>query len=226
MSRRSIKSISSKFDLSGVFCTYSELPESFDMELLFGRVAPIELEIGSGKGRFLRRAADDFTEHNFIGIEVSSKYAKLAASRLLNRSCKNAIVICCDAAKLLIEWIPDNILHSVHVYFPDPWWKRAHRKRRILRKDVLQLIEQRLIPNGILYFRTDVEEYFQSTLDLISKNIKLLELFDVNISDNLPNEETDYNTHFERRTIIKGEKVFRAKFRKNIQSNLEAPSVS
>ncbi|MDR1485553.1 MAG: tRNA (guanosine(46)-N7)-methyltransferase TrmB [Planctomycetaceae bacterium] len=214
MSRRSIKSISSSVDISRVFRQYSDLPFPFDAEVLFGRVVPVEVEIGSGKGLFLRRVSDEFPDRNFIGIEVSLKYARFAASRLLNCSFDNALVICCDAAKLLAEWFPDNFLYGVHVYFPDPWWKRAHRKRRILREDVLQLIECRLRSGGILYFRTDVEEYFQSTLELVDRCVGLLELFDVEISDNIPQNDTAYNTHFERRTIIQGKKVFRAKFKK------------
>ncbi|MDR2643975.1 MAG: tRNA (guanosine(46)-N7)-methyltransferase TrmB [Planctomycetaceae bacterium] len=214
MSRRSVKSIRPEVDLSKVFRTYSDLPFPFDSELLFGRVAPVEFEIGSGKGLFLRRVADEFVARNFIGVEVSLKYAKFAASRLLNRSYNNALVICCDAAKLLAEWFPDNFLFAVHVYFPDPWWKRSHRKRRILREEILQLIERRLMPDSFLHFRTDVEEYFQSTLELIDKYATKLELSNIEISDDLPQNDNTYNTHFERRTILQGKKVFRAKFRK------------
>jgi tRNA (guanine-N7-)-methyltransferase len=214
MARRSIKSIRSEIDLSKVFWTYSDLPFPIDLEKLFSKVMPVELEIGSGKGLFLRRISDEVVDRNFIGVEVSLKYARFAASRLLNRTNDNAIVICGDAAKLLLEWFPDNFLYGVHVYFPDPWWKRAHRKRRILREEVLQLIERRLMPEGILYFRTDVEEYFQSTLQLVEKCVTSFELFDVEISDDLSQNDTAYNTHFERRTILQGKKVFRAKFRK------------
>ncbi|MDR1052544.1 MAG: tRNA (guanosine(46)-N7)-methyltransferase TrmB [Planctomycetaceae bacterium] len=214
MSRRSIKSISSDVDLSGVFRLYSELPFPFNSEVLFGRSGAIEFEIGSGKGRFLRRVSDEFVDRDFIGVEMSLKFARIAASKLLNRSCNNALVICCDAAKLLSEWFPDNFLHAVHVYFPDPWWKHAHRKRRILREDVLRLIERRLMPGGFLYFRTDVEEYFRSTLALIDKCTTQLEQIDVEISDELSATDTDYNTHFERRTILQGQKVFRTKFKK------------
>ncbi|MDR2763255.1 MAG: tRNA (guanosine(46)-N7)-methyltransferase TrmB [Planctomycetaceae bacterium] len=214
MSRRSIKSISSDVDISGIFRRYSELSFPIDSGILFDCGRPIELEIGSGKGRFLRRISDEILDRNFIGTEVSLKYARYAASRLLNRSCGNAVVICCDAARLLEEWIPDNFLYGVHVYFPDPWWKRSHRKRRILRAEVLQLIERRLISDGILHFRTDVEEYYQSTLELISQHALSLDIFDVNVSENLPEDESDYNTNFERRTILNGEKVYRAKFKK------------
>jgi tRNA G46 methylase TrmB len=77
------------------------------------------------------------------------------------------------------------------------------------------LIERRLKPEGNLFFRTDVEEYFKSTLELVSKSTRLLELFDVEISDDLSKNDAAYNTHFERRTILQRKKVFRAKFKKN-----------
>ncbi|MDR0391412.1 MAG: tRNA (guanosine(46)-N7)-methyltransferase TrmB [Planctomycetaceae bacterium] len=214
MARRTVKTISSEVDLSKVFWSYSDLPFPIDLGKLFSKVMPVELEIGSGKGLFLRRISDEVLDRNFIGVEMSLKYARFAASRLLNRDNDNAIVICCDAAKLLLDWFPDNFLYGVHVYFPDPWWKRAHRKRRILREDVLQLIERRLMQGGIWHFRTDVEEYFQSTLQLVEQCTKLFELFDVEISDDLSPNDTAYNTHFERRTILQGKKVFRAKFKK------------
>ncbi|MDR1478679.1 MAG: hypothetical protein LBJ00_07030 [Planctomycetaceae bacterium] len=210
MSRRSVKSVGSGVDLSGVFFRYSDVLVPLDLVELFGRVVPVEFEIGTGKGLFLRRVSDEFIDRDFIGCEMSLKFSRVAASRLLGRGCRNAVVICCDAKRLLAEWFPDNFLHAVHVYFPDPWWKQAHRKRRILREEILQLIERRLVPGGVLNFRTDVEEYFKSTLSLVEKCTTLFEVFDVEISDQF----TEYNSHFERRTIINGQKVFRAKFRK------------
>ncbi|MDR2170181.1 MAG: tRNA (guanosine(46)-N7)-methyltransferase TrmB [Planctomycetaceae bacterium] len=217
MSRRSVKSVGSGIDLSGLLYSYSELPFPFDVVQLFGRAAPVELEIGSGKGLFLRRVSDEFIDRDFIGVEVSLKYARFAASRLIKNSSGNVKIVCCDAAKLLSEWAPDNFFSAVHVYFPDPWWKRSHRKRRILREEVVKLIERRLAPDGILYFRTDVEEYFNSTLELIANCAKLLKVFDVEVSSELPENDVDYNTHFERRTILNGDKVFRAKFKKEVK---------
>lgn len=212
MARRAVKTIVRELDLSPVLKTPEELPKPWNSELLFGRVAPLELEIGSGKGLFIRRAADSEPDHDFLGIEIGQKYARFCAAKLIDRPRRNAVMVCGDAAELLREGIPDDFLEAVHVYFPDPWWKRAHRKRRILRTDVLKLIEKRLRPGGTLHFWTDVEEYFKSTLRLLAENTQLQGPFDVPEPD--AEHEFDYRTHFERRTRMHGEPVFRCEFRK------------
>ena len=212
MARRSIKTIDPNADLSSVFKLPDELPSPWDAETLFGRVAPLELEIGTGKGMFLAKAAGQFPQHNFLGIEIGVKYARYAAARLIRQNRSNAIMVCGDAALVLRDVIPNDTLAAVHVYFPDPWWKRAHRKRRVLRTEVLQLIERRLMPGGTLHFWTDVEEYFTSTLDLLTETTALQGPFEVPEQDAA--DEMDYRTHFERRTRLHGEKVYRAMYRK------------
>jgi len=107
---------------------------------------------------------------------------------------------------------PSETLSAVHVYFPDPWWKRAHRKRRVLRSEVLQLIESRLMSGGVLHFWTDVEEYFTSTLDLLAETTALQGPLEVPEREAV--NDMDYRTHFERRTRIHGEKVYRVMYRK------------
>jgi len=189
-----------------------ELPKPWEPEQLFGRVAPLELEIGSGKGMFIAKAAEQCPQHNFLGIEISIKYARYSAARLIRQNRSNAIMICGDAAVVLREVIPNETLAAVHVYFPDPWWKRAHRKRRVLRTEVLQLIERRLMPGGTLHFWTDVEEYFISTLDLLAKTTALQGPVEVPEQEAI--DEMDYHTHFERRTRLHGEKVYRVMYRK------------
>jgi tRNA (guanine-N7-)-methyltransferase len=212
MARRAVKTISENLDLSRVLKKPEELPHFWTSETIFGYPAPLELEIGSGKGLFLSRIADQLPEHNFLGIEISPKYARFSAARLCNRQHCNAIIVCGDAAVILKEQIPENFLEAVHVYFPDPWWKRSHRKRRILRLEVLQFIECRLRPDGIFHFWTDVEEYFFSTLNLLTTGTSLLGPFDV--PEKEAEHDLDYRTHFERRTRLHGEKVYRTIFRK------------
>jgi len=212
MARRSIKTVDQNADLSSVFKTADELPKPWDAEALFGRVAPLELEIGSGKGMFIAKAAGQFPQHNFLGIEIGVKYARFSAARLIRQNRSNAVMVCGDAALVLRDVIPNDTLAAVHVYFPDPWWKRAHRKRRVLRTEVLQLIESRLQPGGTLHFWTDVEEYFTSTLDLLAETTALQGPFEV--PEQEAADEMDYRTHFERRTRLHGEKVYRVMYRK------------
>jgi tRNA (guanine-N7-)-methyltransferase len=217
MARRAVKTISKNLDLSRVLKTPEELPDMEGSEAIFDRQAPLELEIGSGKGLFIRCAADQVPEHNFLGIEIGQKYARFSAARLCDRKNCNAVMVCGDAAQILKEQIPDDFLEAVHVYFPDPWWKRAHRKRRILRPEVLRLIELRLRPGGMFHFWTDVEEYFLSTLKLLAANTTLLGPFEV--AEKEAEHDFDYRTHFERRTRLHGEKVYRAIFQKKVASS-------
>ena len=216
MARRAVKSVDPSTDISPVFKMPDDLPKPWDAAKLFGRVAPLELEIGSGKGMFLGKAAGLRPQHDFIGIEISPKYARFSAVRLIQQNLTNVVMVCGDAARVLRETIPADALAAVHVYFPDPWWKRAHRKRRVLRSEVLQLIESRLMPDGTLHIRTDVEEYFTSTLKLLAITTVLQEPFDV--PEQEADDDMDYRTHFERRARMHGEKVYRAMFRKNAET--------
>ena len=95
---------------------------------MFDRDAPLEIEVGSGKGLFLQSAASTNPDHNFLGIEIATKYARFAAARLARSGLPNAVMVHGDAQPIFAELLPDNSLAAVHVYFPDPWWKKRHRK--------------------------------------------------------------------------------------------------
>jgi len=102
---------------------------------------------------------------------------------------------------------------AAHIYFPDPWWKRKHRKRRVVCEPVIGLIHQKLVPGGKLHFWTDVEEYFQAGLQSIAKVPGFDGPFEV--GEQVAEHDFDYRTHFERRTRLHGEPVFRSLFKKN-----------
>jgi len=189
-----------------------DLPQPWDPRTLFGRQAPLELEIGSGRGLFITQAATAMPEHNFLGIEISNKYAKLCASQIAKQQLTNAVMVCNDAHAVLRDNIADQSLVAVHIYFPDPWWKRRHRKRRIVCEPVIRLVHQKLIPGGKLHFWTDVEEYFQAGLQSISNVPGFDGPFDV--TEHAAEHDFDYRTHFERRTRLHGEQVFRSMFEK------------
>jgi tRNA (guanine-N7-)-methyltransferase len=101
---------------------------------------------------------------------------------------------------------------AVHVYFPDPWWKMRHRKRRVLNEKFLREVERVLEPGGTLHFWTDVEEYYESTLELIRTTTSLSG--PAAVAESLPEHDLDFRTHFERRTRLHGEAVYRSEFRK------------
>jgi len=189
-----------------------ELPQPWDSQILFGRQAPLELEIGSGRGLFITQAAAATPERDFLGIELSKKYAKHCAALIAKMQLTNAVMVCGDAQAVLCDNIPDNSLAAVHIYFPDPWWKRKHRKHRIVCEPVAWLIHQKLIPGGKLHFWTDVEEYFLAGLQSIAKVPELEGPFEV--AEHAAEHDFDYRTHFERRTRLHGEPVYRSMFEK------------
>jgi tRNA (guanine-N7-)-methyltransferase len=212
MGRRALRKIDPGLDLSGHLKTFDQLPRPWDSERLFGRRAPLEVEVGSGKGLFLRSAAAQRPDTDFLGIEIAQKYARFAAAALAKRALTNAMVVVADAGRVFQELLPDDGLAAVHVYFPDPWWKKRHKKRRLMRESFVRDVERALRPGAKLHFWTDVEEYFHTTLELLAQHTHLGGPHDV---PELPAEhDLDFRTHFERRMRLHGEPVYRAEFRK------------
>jgi tRNA (guanine-N7-)-methyltransferase len=212
MGRRALRKIDPELDLSACLKTIDELPSPWDPVALFGRSAALEAEVGSGKGLFLRTAAKSRPEVDFLGIEISHKYARFAAAGLVKRNLRNAVVVAGDALRVFADLLPNESLEAVHVYFPDPWWKKRHKKRRIMRASTVHDFQRTLRPGGRLHFWSDVEEYFRTTLELLAEETHLAGPFSVEEPD--AEHDLDYRTHFERRMRLHGQNVYRAEFRK------------
>ena len=212
MPRRALRKLDPDLDLSRHFHEAAELPTTFDQTALFGCVQPLEVEVGTGKGLFLASAATSQPDHNFLGIEVAGKYARHAAARLAKQRSANATIVCGDALAIFRQLLPDASLLAVHVYFPDPWWKKRHKKRRVMNAEFLRDAERTLIPGGRLHFWTDVEEYFQATLALIAAATTLSG--PLAVAERPAEHDLDYRTHFERRTRKSALPVYRAEFAK------------
>lgn len=183
-----------------------------DWPSLFGSSAPVELEVGSGKGLFLVNAAQERPDHHFFGIEISKKYARLAAERAVKRDVSNVLLWPGDAKPLLARMVPEASVRAVHVYFPDPWWKKRHKKRRVFTESLVASIVRILEPSGNLHVATDVEEYFEVIRELVAAEARLLELPPPEVKT--PEHDLDYLTNFERKFRIEGRPIHRASYQR------------
>jgi tRNA (guanine-N7-)-methyltransferase len=177
---------------------------------MFGNENPVEVEIGCGKGLFLINAATQQPLRNYCGIEIARKYALFAASRVARRGLNNVRVARADAQQVLREWIPDQSVAVLHVYFPDPWWKRRHRKRRVFTESLVAHAARVLIDGGELRFASDVAEYFKVMHGLVSRHPSFREQPPPAAHE--PEHDMDYLTNFDRKSRQAGKPVYRAAF--------------
>ncbi len=170
---------------------------------IFGNAQPIEIEVGCGKGMFLVNSALTRPETNFLGIEIERKYVLLTAARVAQRKLANVKLACTDARWFLRDRVADASVSAMHVYFPDPWWKNRHRKRKLMTRDFAEQCARVLQPGGRLHFSTDVADYFAETLEMLKK-VPALE----------PAGAAEALTNFERKYRQEGRTIHRACYEK------------
>jgi tRNA (guanine-N7-)-methyltransferase len=146
-------------------------PETMlDFQSIFGRNAPTVLEIGFGNGEALVAMALDKPEVNFIGVDVYESGTGALFNILQEKNITNVRVIHKDVVMLLSGIIPAHSLLHVYIYFPDPWPKKKHRKRRLLQTDFLDLIKRVLVQNGYIHFATDWQDYARQAQAVLSQH--------------------------------------------------------
>lgn len=139
-----------------------------DFAASFGRTAPTILEIGCGMGETTAAIAAAHPQHNFIGIEVHAPGVGSLLKEIATRELANLRVIRHDAVEVLRDMIPPASLTGIHIYFPDPWPKKRHHKRRLIQPPLVHELALRLIPGGYLHCATDWEEYAYQMLEVLS----------------------------------------------------------
>jgi len=213
MGRRALPKLDPTVDFSKHLGFVEDLEAPFDPQSLFATPQDLEIEVGSGKGLFMLNESGRVADRNYLGNEIARKYCRFAAYRLAQKGRTNACMMSGDGLRMFREFLPDESAVAVHVYFPDPWWKERHRRRRVMRQPLIEDIQRVLKPGGIFHFWTDVEEYFEETAGLMKEHSDLSGPHHV---EEPPSEhDMDFRTHFERRMRQNDNPVFRSQYHKS-----------
>ena len=142
--------------------------EMLDLNQLFGREAPVVLEIGFGMGKSLVEMAAAAPEKNFIGIEVHRPGVGACLSSAQDAGITNLRLFCHDAVEVLGQMIPDQSIDTLQLFFPDPWHKARHHKRRIVQPAFVQMLRPKLKIGGVFHMATDWENYAEHMLEVMN----------------------------------------------------------
>jgi tRNA (guanine-N7-)-methyltransferase len=184
--------------------------ESVDPRLLVGAgAAPIEIEIGPGRGGFVfeRLAADP--EVRMLGLEIRCKWATIVDDRLRERGLGERARVFAEDARSAFPRFPASCARAVFVHFPDPWWKKRHAKRLVIGADLLPEVCRVLEPGGALFIQTDVAERAQEYADLVAAEPRLMPLHAGFVAEN-PYQARSPREH---RAIADGLPIYRLHYR-------------
>jgi tRNA (guanine-N7-)-methyltransferase len=177
-----------------------------DFEEIYGRHAPVEVDLGCGDGSFLAALASENPGKDFLGIERLIGRVRSACRKIECSGLKNARVLRFEISYAVERLLPQNSVASFHLMFPDPWPKRRHTPRRLVTENFLASLHRALAANGTMRIATDETEYYRQITHLVSQS----SLFAV-ISDALP---APAMSKFEKRFTLDGVKIHRLVLRK------------
>ncbi len=143
-------------------------PRPLDFAATFGRSAPVLLEIGFGMGDATAQVAAAAPERDLIGVEVHEAGVGALLRHVGERGLTNVRIVRHDAVEVLREMVAPGSLAGVHVWFPDPWHKKRHHKRRLIQPPFVELVASRLAPGGYLHCATDWQPYAEQMLEVLS----------------------------------------------------------
>jgi tRNA (guanine-N7-)-methyltransferase len=185
-------------------------PQPVDLEAVFGRRAPRILEIGFGMGETTAQIAAGHPGNDYLGIEVHAPGVGGLLRLIEAGALTNVRIIRHDAIEVVANMIPESSLAGVHVFFPDPWPKKRHHKRRLLQAPFVRLLASRLEPGGYLHAATDWEDYATQILEVLSAEPLL-----ANTAQGFaPRPEHRPQTKFESRGLKLGHPVWDVVFRR------------
>ena len=185
-------------------------PALLDLERLFGRAAPKILEIGFGMGETTAAIAQRHPENDYLGVEVHTPGVGSLLARIAELHLANVRVIQHDAVEVLQAMIAPAALEGVHIFFPDPWPKKRHHKRRLIQPPLVSLLALRMKSGAILHTCTDWEDYARQMLEVLSAETTLRNT----ASGYADRPDTRPQTKFERRGLNLGHRVWDLVFKK------------
>lgn len=190
--------------LASRWCVPFRPGEPFDAEAAFGREAPLVVEIGFGMGMATAEIAAALPDTNFLGVEVHTPGVGKLLSEIERRSLENLRILHHDAVEFLESCVRPGSVSGFHVFFPDPWPKKRHHKRRLIQRPLTDLLASRLAPGGYIYFVTDWEEYALWARDVLDSTPGLVNRFPGGWADRASWRRV---TKFERRALTEGRAI-------------------
>jgi tRNA (guanine-N7-)-methyltransferase len=193
----------------------AQLGAPLPLEAIVPGAGDWELEIGFGKGRYLLRRCQEDPERRFLGVELANEYYQLMVERARRRGLANWVALRGEALYLLSAVLPAGFAAAVHVYFPDPWPKSRHHKRRLFEPETVDLVLRALRPGGRLFFATDFLEYGELVSEILESCPGLRVERRARPWDEGP------RTNYEAKYLIEGRPILRLEAR--IEGRLEDP---
>ena len=200
-------------ELKHVWCLPFE-HKTLNFTEIFSNTNPVTFEIGFGMGHATSKIAMANPDMNYIGSEVHVPGVGRLLSDIKKNGIKNLYIIQHDALEILETMIPDSSIEAFHVFFPDPWPKKKHHKRRLMRRPHTDLLAQKLAPGGYIYFATDWEEYAEEALQELSETAGLKNRYD----GYAPHQEWRPRTKFEQKGLDADRKICELIFVKDSES--------
>ncbi len=188
--------------------------EPIDLAAVYGRNNPKVLEIGTGMGETTAKIADTNRDTDYLGVEVHVPGVGALCKQIAERALANLRICQHDAVEVVRDMLPEASLDGVHVFFPDPWHKARHNKRRLIQPPFVALLASRLKPGGYFHCATDWEDYAHQMLEVLSAEASLENTAIHQLDGFAPRPEYRPLTKFENRGLRLGHGVWDVIFRK------------